>query len=123
MDFWPRMSRNQNWSLLILRFSEKYVTGRNRTFCKICFPFVIVIFRIVSSTRFGVSLYHGGKLFDKKCYSTSSRIFHITRESEDEQRPVLVSAHPPPKSAENYPSQKLEYLSPQTCYIASWGGI
>ena len=32
-----------------------------------------------------------------KCYSTSSRTFVITRESEDEQKPVLVSAHPLPK--------------------------
>ena len=39
----------------------------------------------------------GKKSFYQKCYSTSSRIFHITSESEDEQRLVLVSAHPPPK--------------------------
>ena len=38
-----------------------------------------------------------GIFFYKKCYSTSSRTFQITSESEDEQRPVLVSAHPPPK--------------------------
>ena len=32
--------------------------------------FVIVIFRTVSSTRFGISPYHGEKLVNKKCYST-----------------------------------------------------
>ena len=37
--------------------------------------------------------------------------FLITRESEDEQRLALVSAHPPPKAAKNYPLQKVEYLS------------
>ena len=42
-------------------------------------------------------------------------IFFITRESEDEQRPVLVSAHPPQKIRKKYPAWKLEYLSPQTC--------
>ena len=47
----------------------------NSTFCKISFPLVIVIFRTVSSTRFGISLYHGEKLFYKKCYFTSSCIY------------------------------------------------
>ena len=36
----------------------------------------------------------------------------ITRKSEDEQRPILVSTHPPTKSVENYPSRTPEYLSP-----------
>ena len=63
------------------------------------------------------SEYHydkGKKIFYKKCYSISSRTFLITRESEDEQRPVLVSAQ---KYAKNYPSRKLECLSHQQILI------
>ena len=42
--------------------------------------------------------YNKGKnSFYKKCSSTSSQTFLIIRESEDEQRPVSVSAHHPPK--------------------------
>ena len=44
-------------------------------FCKIMFPFVTVLFWTVSLTRFEISLYHGEKLFYKKCYSTSSHIY------------------------------------------------
>ena len=36
----------------------------------------------------------------KKCYSSLSQILLITGESENENNPVLVSAHPPPKSAD-----------------------
>ena len=92
-------------------------------FVKKFFSYVIVILKIARVTRFGISLWQSDKLLYKKYYSTSSRTFVITRESEDEQKPVLVSARPPQKSAENKPSWKLEYLSPQTWYIASQGGI
>ena len=43
----------------------------------------------------------------------------ITRESEDEQRPVWVSAYPPQIYCQK---QKVEYLSPQTWYRAAQGG-
>ena len=52
-----------------------------------------VIFQTMSTKRFGISLKQREKLFYKVCYSTSSRIYHVTRESQDEQRPVLLSAH------------------------------
>ena len=35
--------------------------------------------------------------FFLNCFSSPLRIFPTTRESEDKQRPVLVSAHPSPK--------------------------
>ena len=47
----------------------------NSTFYKMIIPFGIVIFWTVSSTRFGISLYHGKNLFYKKYYSKSLRIF------------------------------------------------
>ena len=37
----------------------------------------------------------------------------ILRISEDEQIPVLVSAHAPPKIAGNYPAWKLKWHSPK----------
>ena len=43
-NIWWRMSRNQNWSLLIVR---KYVTGRNITYPKIFVHYGIVIFKFV----------------------------------------------------------------------------
>ena len=51
----------------------------------------------VRGTRCGISLKQREIFFYKKFYSTSSRTFQITMESQDEQRPVLVSAHSPPK--------------------------
>ena len=46
-----------------------------------------------------------------KCYFTPSRIFHITKEFEDKQKPVLVSAHPPPKNRQKI--SFVETLIPQ----------
>ena len=69
----------------------------NSNFCKKVFLYFIVILRIARVARFRISLKQSEKLLYKKCYSTSSQTFVITRESEDEQKPVLISAHPPPK--------------------------
>ena len=71
---------------------------------------------MVWKTWFGILLYNTAKILYKMCYSIPSCIFLITRESADEQRLVLVSAHSPPKK---YSSLKLEYLDPQICYIPS----
>ena len=51
----------------------------------------------VSPTQFGISLESSAKILFEKCYFNLSRSFMITRESKDEQRPVLVSAQRPPK--------------------------
>ena len=42
---------------------EKCVMMWNSTFCKTVFPFFIVIFQTMLSTRFGISPYHAEKLF------------------------------------------------------------
>ena len=58
---------------------EKCVMMWISPYGKMIFPFVIVIFQTVSSTGFGISLYHGRKLFYKKCYSTSSHIYFFSQ--------------------------------------------
>ena len=73
-DFWRRMSRDQNWSLLILRFPlwfEKSVMMWNRTFCKHIFPFVMVIFWTVSCGQ--RQTYNCHSSFEKKYFT----LFHI----------------------------------------------
>ena len=50
----------------------------------------------MSVTHFGISLK----------YNLYFYYFHITGEREDEQKPVLVSANPPPKSAKNHSVSK-----------------
>ena len=52
---------------------------------------------LVSAIRFGILPLSSANQFNKKCYSWLSRNFLITTESNDEQRPILVSAHSPPK--------------------------
>ena len=59
--------------------------------------------KFVSATQFGISLQHSAKILHKKCYSTLSLILLITRESEDEQRPVVISAHRPTKIRRKLP--------------------
>ena len=68
-----------------LRKKIKCVMMLNSTFCKIVFPHGIVIFQTVSTKGFQISQKQRENYFYKKCYSTLSSIFHITRESEDDQ--------------------------------------
>ena len=42
-------------------------------------------------------------ILQTKGYSTMSRIFLITKESQDEQRPILVPAHPASKFRQKLP--------------------
>ena len=48
-----------------------------RIFCKVLLHYVIVILGTLPPTGFGISLHHGEKLFNKKCYSTSSHISYF----------------------------------------------
>ena len=68
-------------------------------------------------TQLGISLKQRGKLFYKKCYSTALQ--GNLRMTRDQFWPLLILCW---KSAKNFPSRKLEYLSPQSCYTASQGG-
>ena len=60
-------------------------------------------FRFPPQLQRPLALYQGPNNFTKSAIQHHQKKFHITKESEDEQRPVLVSAHPPPKIHKKLP--------------------
>ena len=80
----------------------------NSTFCKLVFsPWYSDIPNRVNQHGLEYHYNKGKNVFTKKLYSISSHIFHITRETEDEHTPVLVSAHPLPKIRQKIPFTKI----------------